>query len=144
VHVTLRARAGLPSFRQQRVHALVVRTLVDRRSAPYGRDFQVVEYSIRRDHLHIILEAEDKRALRSGASGQIIACAKQRNKLLLRERGKVWAERYRAHELASPREVRNALSYVLQNDKKHGDITFGHVADRHSSAAQFGVGRSRC
>jgi|GEM_PF-593066 len=137
VHVTLRARAGLPSFRQQRVHAMLVRILHRQKKRAYAGEFQVVEYSIQKNHVHVILEAEDKTSLRSGASGLAIAFAKQLNKLLLRAKGKVWAERYHAHELGTPREVRNALSYVFQNYKKHGAVTFGHVVDRHSSAALF-------
>jgi len=137
VHVTLRARSGLPSFRQQLVHAMLVRILHRQKKRAYAGDFQVVEYSIQKNHLHVILEAEDKSSLRSGASGLAIAFAKQLNKLLLRAKGKVWAERYHAHELGTPREVRNALSYVFQNFKKHGDVAFGHVVDRHSSAALF-------
>ncbi len=33
--------------------------------------------------------------------------------------GKVWADRYHARALTKPREVRNALVYVLNNVKKH-------------------------
>jgi len=137
VHVTLRAREGLPSFRQQRVHAMLVRILDRQKKRKYARDFQVVEYSIQRNHLHVILEAEDKPSLRSGTSGLVISFAKQLNKLLQRAKGKVWADRYHARDLTSPREVRNVLSYVFQNYKKHGDIAFGPVVDRHSSAAHF-------
>ena len=34
-------------------------------------------------------------------------------------RGPVWADRYHARELRSPREYRNCLAYVLNNWKKH-------------------------
>jgi len=46
VHVTLHAREGLPSFRQQRVHAMLVRILERQKKRKYARDFQVVEYSV--------------------------------------------------------------------------------------------------
>ena len=34
-------------------------------------------------------------------------------------RGRVWGSRYHRHDLKTPREVRNALVYVLANYKKH-------------------------
>ena len=34
--------------------------------------------------------------------------------------GRIWGDRYHARELATPREVRAALVYVLMNHKKHG------------------------
>jgi len=39
---------------------------------------------------------------------------------LLGTRGSVWAERYHARALTTPRAVRNALVYVLFNHRQHG------------------------
>src|SRR5262249_34157112 len=49
--------------------------------------------------------------------------------------GHVWGDRYDAHALSTPREVREALVYVLLNWKKHDDDAKGH--DPCSSAAWF-------
>src|SRR5205814_10123840 len=38
---------------------------------------------------------------------------------LWRRRGRVFGDRYHAHDLKTPREVRHALCYVLQNARKH-------------------------
>jgi hypothetical protein len=38
-----------------------------------------------------------------------------------RMEGRVFVDRYHAHALLTPREVRAALVYVLQNWAKHGD-----------------------
>ncbi len=57
VHVTLRARSGLPSFRQQRVSAMLRAVLVDQRKRRYAKEFQVAELSIQDNHLHLIVEA---------------------------------------------------------------------------------------
>ena len=46
VHVTLRAKAGLPSFRQQRVQRLLADVLRDQRRRRYVDDFRVVHDSI--------------------------------------------------------------------------------------------------
>jgi putative transposase len=49
-------------------------------------------------------------------------------------RGRIFAERYHRHDLKSPREVRNALVYVIQNGVKHGVVS---QLDPFSSAAFF-------
>jgi len=141
VHVTFRARPGLPSFRSERVHRMLTSVLSrqqkeTKRPRKYSEDFQVVHFSIQSNHLHVMVEARNG-TLRSGVSGLAIAFAKQLNKLLRRATGKVWAQRYHARQLATPREVRNALAYIFHNWKKHGAITFGAIVDKHSSALRF-------
>ncbi|MDB5216562.1 MAG: hypothetical protein JWO86_4489 [Myxococcaceae bacterium] len=137
-HVTLRARKGLPSFRSQRVHdmlrGILERQLHQRR---YRHEFQVVHYSIQSNHLHVIVECEDTRAMRSGVSGLVIAFAKRLNKLLQRLTGKVWSDRYHSRELTTPSEVRRALVYVLQNVRKHGFDLPGAWLDPLSTAHRF-------
>jgi putative transposase len=39
----------------------------------------------------------------------------------LRRRGSLFGDRYHAHSLASPTEVRNAVVYVLKNYEKHAE-----------------------
>ena len=147
VHVTLRARHGLPSFRQQLVHALVLQVLRDQRERAYKDCFKVVHFSIQTNHLHVILEAEDgptkspstrsRNALRAGVSGFLIAFARRLNKLLGRK-GKVWDDRYHRHDLESPHEVKTSLRYVMNNFRKHGHVTIGLGAfDYYSSAQHF-------
>jgi hypothetical protein len=81
-------------------------------------DFRIVEYSVQNDHIHLIVESEDREALMCGAKGLAIRLAKAINRAL-RRRGQVWGDRYHVHELRTPREVRNALRYVLLNVRKH-------------------------
>lgn len=136
-HVTLRARKGLPSFRSQRMHVMLRGILERQMGRRYGGEFQVVQYSIQSNHLHLVVESVDNRAMRSGVSGLVIAFAKRLNAILERLTGKVWADRYHARELTTPSEVRNALVYLLQNFKKHGYTTYGPVVDPLSSALYF-------
>jgi REP element-mobilizing transposase RayT len=140
VHVTLRARAGLPSLRSQRIHGMLSSVLLDQRKRRYAKAFQVVEFSIQQDHLHLIVEArgpDAHRELRAGVSGLVIAFAKRLN-MILRRRGKVWGDRWHGRELGSPREVRNALVYVFRNVAKHGTRMIGDgVVDVMSSAQRF-------
>jgi putative transposase len=103
----------------------------------YRKHFQVVHFSIQSNHLHLIVEATDTRAMRSGVSGLVIAFAKRLNKLLERLTGKVWRDRYHSRELTTPGEVRRALLYVLQNVRKHGFELLGPFIDPLSTAKCF-------
>src|SRR4051812_37489392 len=73
IHVTVRAKRGLPSFRSQRIHDIVRRILKRQLANPRYRDhFHVVHYSVQSNHLHLIVEATDTRAMRAGVSGLVI------------------------------------------------------------------------
>ena len=104
----------------------------------YREHFQVVHYSIQSNHLHLIVEATDTRAMRAGVSGLVIAFAKRLNKeILARLTGKVWRDRYHSRELTTPSEVRRALVYVLQNARKHGFDLLGPFIDPLTTAKSF-------
>ncbi len=137
VHVTVRARKGLPSFRHQHIHQMLKGVLEAQMRRRYAGDFQVVHYSVQSNHLHLVIEATDKATMRSGVSGLVIAFAKRLNNLLARDNGKVWGDRYHSRDLTTPSEVRNALVYLLQNFRKHGATTYGPVVDHFSSALRF-------
>jgi REP element-mobilizing transposase RayT len=117
VHVTLRATRGLPSFRAEHIRNLLERILDGTRDATG----QVVHFSIQRDHLHVVLEAHDKRLLSSLVRRVVIRFALRLNKVLGRTKGKVWGDRYHRRDLQSPREVKNALRYLFTNAVKHGE-----------------------
>jgi REP element-mobilizing transposase RayT len=114
VHVTLRAGQRLQCLRRQTAF-LDVRRAIARTSRAW---FRVVHFSVQRDHVHLIVEAKDKRRLSRGVAGLAIRAARAVNGALGR-RGRVWADRYHARPLRTPREVRHGLVYVLMNFKKH-------------------------
>ena len=139
--ITSRLRAGLPSLRRDAEAALIrnalVRTNLAASSicAPQGRPeemeakgrgvkprglapFQIVHHSIQSNHLHLIVEAADRAAVTSGMRRLLIRIARALNRLWKRT-GSVFVDRFHEHELHTPREVRNALVYVLQNLNKH-------------------------
>ena len=124
VHVTLRVRRGVPSLRGYGLAKTVTESL--RRAAQSNdvgpaarrRTFRVVHYSIQSNHLHLIVEATSKVALARGMQGLASVLARRVNRTL-RRRGSLFGDRYHAHALASPTEVRNAVVYVLKNFEKH-------------------------
>jgi REP element-mobilizing transposase RayT len=133
-------RAGLPSLRRERISAMLRGVLFGQRQRKYAPAFQVVEFSIQDNHLHLMVEAvgpEAHDALRSGISGFAIAFAKRLNKMLGRK-GKVWGDRWHGRELGSPSEVRNILGYIFRNVVRHGARVYGRgFADPFSSAPRF-------
>src|SRR5437764_14061704 len=86
------------------------------------------------DHLHLIIEADDRTRLSDGVRGLAVRVARAVNRALGR-RGAVWGDRYHARALTSPRAVRNALVYVLMNRRKHCEGERG--LDPCSSALWF-------
>ena len=136
VHVTLRARGGLPAFREAGIFREIRRAIGGaNRSPAVGEAFRVIEFSVQNDHVHLVVEAHDKDTLSRGLRGLAIRLARAVNRAL-GVRGAVWGDRYHARELATPRAVRNAIVYVLMNAKKHGARLASGV-DRFSSAPWF-------
>jgi putative transposase len=80
--------------------------------------FGVVEFSVQSNHVHLLIEASSSGALSRGMQGLAIRLAKAVNRVL-RRHGRVWADRYHARPLRTPREVRHGLVYVLLNGRKH-------------------------
>ncbi len=116
VHLTVRVRAGLPSLRRD-----AARRSIERAFAA-GADrfgFRLTQYSLQSNHVHLLAEASDRRALSRGMQGLLIRVARALNRLW-RRLGAVFADRYHARQLRTPREVRAALVYVLHNARHHG------------------------
>jgi hypothetical protein len=114
IHVTLRIVRGLPTLRTKAQHRVVRDAL--RSGTRTGT--RVVHYSVQSNHIHLILEAEGKQSLARGLQGLEIRVAKALNRALDRK-GQIFSVRYHARALRTPREVRNALLYVLHNARHH-------------------------
>ena len=114
VHVTLRAREGLHSFRSALVFPFIRRSL----AAAHKAAFRIVHFSVQSDHVHLVVEGDDRISLVRGVQGLAVRCAKAVNRVL-RRRGRVWSSRYHARALRTPAETRRGLVYVLLNFRKH-------------------------
>ena len=114
VHVTLRSGPAVRCLRSNRAFPAVRRALY---VASRG-NFRIIHFTVQDDHLHLIVEADDTRALSRGMRGLAIRVARAVNRALGR-RGAVWGDRFHARALTTPRAVRNALVYVLMNRRKH-------------------------
>jgi putative transposase len=118
LHVGLRLCRGLPNMQWPRVFKAVRRAFED--AAAARDDFRVTHYSVQGNHMHLIVEADDRSALSRGMQGLTIRVAKAINRLAKRS-GKVFADRFWSRVLGSPREVRNAIKYVLGNTRVHAE-----------------------
>jgi putative transposase len=90
---------------------------------------------VQSNHIHLIVEAEDRKCLGRGMKGLGVRIARHVNCLLL-SRGGVFVDRYHSRTLKTPRDVRNVLVYVIFNRKKHQPGFAG--LDQCSSAQFFG------
>jgi putative transposase len=131
LHVTLRLREGLPSLRRSLVRAHVLRAIGDGRER-FG--FRLNQFSLQSNHVHLIIEADDRGALSRGMKGLAVRVARTLNRLWKRS-GSVFSDRFHARPLRTPREVRSALVYVLQNARHHGLRLLG--VDPYSSGPWF-------
>ena len=115
VHVTVKLLPGMARLRRGREY----RALRAAFAAGCERNgFRLVHYAVMNDHLHLIVEADGARAFVRGVQGLLIRVARALNRVW-RRRGKVFKDRYHDHVLATPREVRNAIRYVLNNAEHH-------------------------
>jgi putative transposase len=131
VLVTMRLCEGLPSLRADDSHELIRDAFVE----GSGEEFRVIEYSVQSNHLHILAESRDEHALTRGMIGVAVRIARGLNRVWKRS-GRVFADRFHARILQTPRAVRTALVYCLQNGRKHGAWR-ARTPDAYSSGVSF-------
>jgi hypothetical protein len=135
----MRVKPGLPSLRGLREHAKLLGAI----TAGCEREgFRLVHYSVQSNHLHLIVEGSCRSTLSRGMQGVAIRMARALNRLW-RRCGSVFADRYHDRILRSPREVWNALRYVLNNARKHGAWSSRTRPDPLSSSSWFDGWRGR-
>ncbi|TMQ13688.1 MAG: hypothetical protein E6J91_17665 [Deltaproteobacteria bacterium] len=107
--------------------------------------FRIVHVSIQRTHVHMLVEAENTKALARGMQGFQISAARHINTMLgsskRRRRGQVFADRYHVEVITSPRRAYHALKYVLCNWRRHKEDQQGlartWLVDPFSSGISF-------
>lgn len=123
VHGILRVAKEVGNLRQAHTYHAIREALevVKARS-----DFRVVEISLQRNHIHLVVEATNENALARGMQSLQISAARKLNAAISKQRnrkrtGRVFVDRYHARILMSPRDVRNVLNYVMNNWRHHGE-----------------------
>ena len=104
--------------------------------------FRLVHYAVLGNHLHLVVETAGKDSLTRGIKGLEVRLARALNGMMKRK-GRVFADRYHAHVLRTPRETVRALRYVLTNFAKHAQAWGERVAatfiDPFSSVRYLGA-----
>ena len=142
VHVTLRvaddiARKGL---RKRGIYKAVREAML----VTYrDESCRIVHQSIQDSHLHLLVEADNRTALARGMQAFQISAAKHINAAVSnagswwerrrmrtkpkRRKGAVFPDRYHEEIIRTPKQARNALAYVLNNWRKHGEHRRDHA-----------------
>ena len=140
-HTTLRIADDVTSLRKRRLVKLIRESI----AKAHKPDFRVAHFNVESNHLHLIIEAENNESRARGLKGLKVRIARRVNRPLGR-RGSLFGDRYHTRALRTPREVRHAIRYVLNNAIRHGvapserDPTW---IDPYSSAAWFDGWRAR-
>ena len=113
--MTLRVRRHVWNLRSARVFP-AIRAALSAGADRFG--FRLTEWTVEKDHLHLVAEGNDRRALTRGLKGLGVRLAKKVNRVM-GTKGAVLADRYHERVLRSPAQVRNTLAYVLNNHLKH-------------------------
>ncbi len=115
VHVTMRVMPHVWNLRSRRSFRVL------RRAFSAGGDrfgIRLCEFSVQGNHVHMMVEAANKRSLSRGMQGLSVRIARGLNRLM-KKTGKVLSDRYHSRILRSPRDARNVLRYVRENHDVH-------------------------
>ena len=143
VHIVLRVHQEVGSLRKRLMYRALREATITAalRELAFETDaaFRIVHISIQRTHVHMLVEASSATALSRGLQGFQISAAKHINaayskqaRLVLRRRGSVFPDRFHEEIITTPRQARHALSYVLNNWRKHQE-------DRSRTASSWNV-----
>ncbi|MFN7976009.1 MAG: transposase [Acidobacteriota bacterium] len=115
-HVTLKVLREVGNLRSTRLYGAVERSIAlakDRHGA------RIVHFSVQDDHIHLLVEADGKKALAQAVQALCVRIARQMNRTR-GVKGRVFADRYHRRVMTTPMHVYNTLAYVLLNGQKHG------------------------
>ncbi len=119
-HITLRVVRAVGRLRRRKLWAALKRAAIQ---LGITDAFRIIHISIQGNHVHLLVEGQDKEAIADGMRRFEILVAKKINKALERT-GKVFEFRYHRVDITSPRQMRGALAYVLNNWRRHReDVT---------------------
>ena len=125
VHVSMRRTKLAPSLRSERVY----RTILEQLARAKGQRVRVVHFSVQHDHLHLIVEGQDRLDL-SNQMRKLFSRIALTVNAVAKRRGSLFRDRHHRRELSSPTQTRNALVYVLFNDRKHEAQGGGPISER--------------
>jgi len=134
-HVTVRMRRGTWNLRAQRCYQPLLQAF---RGVRKRSGFRVTHFSVQGNHVHMLVEGADRRAMSNGLRALLIRFARALNGVM-GARGSRFQDRYHESVLETASAVRRCLRYVLENHARHmariGKM--GPAVDPFSSAPWF-------
>jgi REP element-mobilizing transposase RayT len=164
VHITLRVVRDIGRLRKRACYAAIREAAI---TLLRHEDCRVTQLSIQGTHIHMLVEADDRRSLSRGMQAFQISAAKHLNAavsragswwqrrrlaragqaLTKRRKGRVFSDRYHARVITTPMQARRELAYVLNNWRKHGEdrkaIARNWIVDPFSTGWCFNGWRER-
>ena len=135
VHVTWRMDREVWNLRSRRCFSVMQRAMY---AGAVRFGFRLVHYAVMGNHVHFLVEAPDERALARALKGLGVRIARALNRVMKRH-GRVIGDRYHAHILRTPAEVKRARTYLLTNALHHYRIAY---ADPYASQTAVAVPRT--
>ena len=129
LHVVMRVVPEVGNMRRRALYKALREATI---TAALRERFRIVHVSIQRNHVHMLAEANNKLSLARGMQGFQISAARNINTVLgpdkyRRRRGRVFEDRYHLEVITSPTRAHRALSYVLNNWRKHREDQSGQA-----------------
>ena len=124
VHVSMRRVPQAPSLRTERIF----RAILSQLARVKRNGVRVVHYSVQRDHLHLIVEGKDRHDL-SAQMRKLFSRIALAVNAVAKRRGSLFRDRHHREELDGPTKMRNALVYVLFNERKHHAQNGGAITE---------------
>jgi REP element-mobilizing transposase RayT len=126
VHATWRMHPDVWNLRSRRAWKALAPALW---AGAEREGFRLVHFAIMGNHIHLLVEASDRVRLARGMQGLGVRVARRLNRMMRERSGRVVGDRYHAHILKTPSEVKRARTYLLTNDVKH----YGRRDERYVS-----------
>jgi hypothetical protein len=120
IHVTMKLRHGLPDIQCPEMHEKFKAGALKAKAL----GLRVVHYTVEWDHIHMLLECSNNKALSQGMKSLGASFGRAIRKFA-GGKGRVFKERFHMRVLKTPTEVRNAMAYVLTNTSKHHKMAPG-------------------
>jgi REP element-mobilizing transposase RayT len=108
-------RRGVWNLRSQRCFRRISTALGAIR---HREAFRVTHFSVQGNHVHLIVEAEDRPTFTNGMRALLIRVARSLNRLM-GTRGRLYADRFHETIITSRRQMNMTIRYVLGNHAKH-------------------------
>ena len=114
LHLTIKVRENKADIKSKQVLRALHHAIMRARY----KGLKIVHYTLEHNHIHLLVEAADKRIVHLGMQALGISLSKRINKIKC-AKGTVYKHRYHLGKITSPRELKNVLHYIFNNGIHH-------------------------